>query len=198
MSRSDVIPDGESSRPSILTHLIQAYKSREKSIDYDALTQFIEGLRSDLDLAQNHSDSSEQGGESIASVIANKLDEASNPGFDLERKWNLAYHAEKLLLSLFGAERQKIELYRRLGECQRINAPFCSFYEEQIKLYETEILSDNQCFNLLVSLVRDMQHHNSNKHIKMRYARHAIYRVGLAFSLALFLFLSIISLFHWT
>ena len=198
MSGSNVIENDKPSDLNLLTRQVNIYKNQKKNIEYAALTQFIEGLRSDLELAQNDSNSSDQGAVSIASKISNKLDEANGHKLALERKWNLAHHAEKLILSLLGAERQKIELYRRLSECKRFKAPFCSFYEEQITRYENAQENENQCFNLLISLVSDMQHHNSNKHIKMRYARHAIYRVGIAFSLALIIFLSIISLFHWT
>ncbi|MFK7858144.1 MAG: hypothetical protein AB8B64_04970 [Granulosicoccus sp.] len=197
MKSATAVANNVGPKKNVITRVLYQYRNRKKNIDYDALTQFVEGLRSDLELARKEGESSDSRSHSIAEKISTKLDEADKHEIALDGKWNLAHHAEKLILTLLGTERQKIELHRRLSECQRINAPFTAFYKDQVDRYEKESRFNEQCFNILVSLVGDMQHYNSNKHIKMRYARHAIYRVGLTFSLALILFLSIISLFHW-
>jgi len=181
----------------ILMGLLRMSKNRKKEIDYDALSQYVEGLRSDLELALKAMGPSAQDEVVIAEKISTKLDQTALPSIALEGKWNLAYHAEKLLLSLFGAERQALELKRRFSQCKRDQTPFAGFYEQQIKTLEQAKAGPDRSFHLLVSLVRDMQQYNSNKHIKMRYARDAIYRVGLAFGLSLIVFLSIISFFHW-
>jgi len=124
------------------------------------------------------------------------LTDAVGKGLPLEGKWNLAYHAEKLVLSLLAPERQKIEFQRRMSECRGSGVPFIAFYEEQLITIANED-DDVNYRDMLLSLVSDMQRYNSNKHIKMRYARHAINRVGTAFCLALTFFLVTISFFHW-
>lgn len=148
-------------------------------------------------MAKNSVDTSAPYVVDLISKINSKLNEADNSEIALDGKWNLAHHAEKLVLSMLDSDRQRIELHRRFNECERTQAPFTSFYEKRIKKLSGKADSLDPSFHLLISLVSDMQHYNSNKHIKMRYARHAIYRVGLVFGLALTFFLSVISLFHW-
>lgn len=180
-----------------LSRVLSTYRNRKANIESDAITQFIEGLRSDLELANDGITASGQEAVSLVSKITNKLNEADSREIPMDGKWNLAYHAEKLIISLLKAERQEIELHRRLSECKRLGMPFAAFYQDQIDNLTSEADNSDHHFNILISLVRDMQHFNSNKHIKMRYARLAIYRVGLVFGLSLITFLTVISLFHW-
>jgi len=174
----------------------QRHRKQRKDIDFDALAQFVESLRAELVIATDIRSTEGAELQTIADIISIKLDEAENKRLPLEGRWNKAYHAERLMLLLFSPERRKIELLKRLNECQRVQAHFTSFYETQIASDEDDT-GDSRDFHLLASLIGDLQRYNSNKHLKMRYARYAVYKVGLMFCVSLLMFMSVISLFHW-
>lgn len=174
----------------------ERFLHQTRSIDYDALAQFIESLRAESEIVANMEGETTPGSTEILARVSAKLDEAEDRKTPLEGRWNKAYHAERLLLSFLTPERQVIELDRRLDESRRVDAPFSTFYHEQLAAASIPIPA-GRTLALLESLVKDLQRHKSNKHLRMRYARAAVYKVGVSFSIALLIFIMVVSMVHW-
>jgi len=166
-----------------------------RPIDNDALTQFVVTLRSELDVLVASSDSAKN--SPLVDEIKNIVQQIESDT-DLNHKWNKAYHAEKLLLPLYSDERVQIELNRRLNISEVEKTRFRKYYEtEMAKINLQESDSKEKYRELLYALVGDMQWFYNQRHLKMRYARVAIYKVGTVFCAAFAFFMGVLMIGHW-
>jgi len=166
-----------------------------KPIDNDALTQFVVTLRSELDVLVASSDAVKN--SPLVDEIKDILRQIES-NTNLNHNWNKAYHAEKLLLPLYSDERVQIELNRRLNISEINKTEFRQYYETEVKeiaSQETDSIAKRR--ELLYALVGDMQWFYNRRHLKMRYARVAIYKVGTVFCVAFAFFMGVLMIGHW-
>ena len=172
-------------------------RGRLRQIDFVALEQFVANVRSEIDLLPPCAAREAARRRPIVRKITDEL-ELIRRSESLEKNWGRAHHAEKLMLTLLPEGRARAELARRTERVRRAGMPFASYYRDAlVKLDADEAGWAVRGRDLLLSMADDVQSHNGRRFIRMRYARLAIYKAGLAFVFAFVVFIGVLTYGHW-